>query len=331
MTLLSSLTRRRSLAGAALAAALALPAGPALAQAPAASGRPITLVVPYPPGGSADILARLVGEKLAQQLGQTVVVENKAGAGTAIGAKAVADAAPDGHTLLLGTVSSQAINPAMSKVGYDPLRNFTTVSPLASIPFVLVATPAAPMRTVADVIAQAKAAPGAVGYASAGPGTSNHLAGELMAGAAGVKLLHVPYRGSAPALADVLAGHVPLMFDLQSTAVPNIRAGKLKALAVTGTQRSPLLPDVPTVGESGLPGYEVSAWFGVFAPAGLPASVLDRLGAAFAAILRTPDMEKRLRELGADPDTRSREAFDAYVRSEATRYAGVVKSAGLAP
>ncbi|MCJ0765151.1 tripartite tricarboxylate transporter substrate binding protein [Variovorax terrae] len=326
MISLSSLLHR----GRASAAALALLACAAAAQTPL-PGRPITLVVPYPPGGSADILARMVGERLGHQLGQTVVVENKAGAGTAIGAKAVADAAPDGHTLLLGTVSSQAINPAMTKVGYDPLRNFATVSPLASIPFVLVANPAAPMRSVAEVIAQAKAMPGAVGYASAGPGTSNHLAGELLASAAGVKLLHVPYRGSAPALADVLAGHVPLMFDLQSTAVPNIRTGKLKAIAVTGTQRSALLPEVPTVGESGLPGYEVSAWFGIFAPAGLPAPVLDKLGAAFAAILRTPEMEKRLRDLGAEPDTRSREAFDSYVRSEVSRYAGVVRSAGLAP
>lgn len=326
MISLTSLLHR----GRASAAALALLACAAAAQTPL-PGRPITLVVPYPPGGSADILARLVGERLGHQLGQTVVVENKAGAGTAIGAKAVADAAPDGHTLLLGTVSSQAINPAMTKVGYDPLRSFATVSPLASIPFVLVANPAAPMRSVAEVIAQAKALPGAVGYASAGPGTSNHLAGELLASAAGVKLLHVPYRGSAPALADVLAGHVPLMFDLQSTAVPNIRSGKLKALAMTGTQRSALLPEVPTVSESGLPGYEVSAWFGIFAPAGVPQPVLDKLGTAFSAILRTPEMEKRLRDLGAEPDTRSREAFDAYVRSEVARYAGVVRSAGLAP
>lgn len=318
---------RRGRAGAA-ALALVLLACAAAAQVPFPT-RPITLVVPYPPGGSADILARLVGKQLGHRLGQVVIVENKGGAGTEIGAKAVADAAPNGYTLLLGTVSSQAIHPAMTRVGYDPIRDFVTVSPLASIPFVLVANPAAPMHSFAELIAQARAAPGTVAYASAGTGTSNHLAGEMLASAAGIKLLHVPYRGSAPALADVLADHVPLMFDLQSTAVPNIRSGKLRALAVTSTQRSPLLPGVPTVSESGLPGYEVSAWFGVFAPAGTPQPVVDTLSTACAAILRSPEMQKHLHDLGADPDLRSREAFDVYVHSEVTRYAGLIHRLGL--
>ena len=304
-------------------------AAPALAQG--FPDRPVTLVVPYPAGGSADILARTVGQKLAAQLGQPVVVENKGGAGTAIGARFVAEAKPDGYTLLLGTVSSQAINPAMSKVGYDPVKDFVPVSALASIPFVLVAHPGAPYGSVAELLAAARQAPGSISYASAGPGTSNHLAGEMLASAAKLKLLHVPYRGSAPALADVLAGHVPLMFDLQTTSLPNIATHKLKPLAVTGSRRSPLLPEVPTVAESGLPGFEVSAWFGVFAPAKLPPPVLRQLSAAMAKVLEDPALAQRLREIGAEPDPRNAAQFTAYVGEEAGKYATVVKTAGLAP
>ena len=304
-------------------------AAPALAQG--FPDRPVTLVVPYPAGGSADILARTVGQKLAAQLGQPVVVENKCGAGTAIGARFVAEARPDGYTLLLGTVSSQAINPAMSKVGYDPVKDFVPVSALASIPFVLVAHPGAPYGSVAELLAAARQAPGSISYSSAGPGTSNHLAGEMLASAAKLKLLHVPYRGSAPALADVLAGHVPLMFDLQTTSLPNIATHKLKPLAVTGSRRSPLLPDVPTVAESGLPGFEVSAWFGVFAPAKLPPPVLRQLSAAMAKVLEDPALAQRLREIGAEPDPRNAAQFTAYVGEEAGKYATVVKTAGLAP
>ncbi|QNK67213.1 tripartite tricarboxylate transporter substrate binding protein [Variovorax sp. PAMC26660] len=293
--------------------------------------RPVTIVVPYPAGGSADILARTVGQKLSVQLEQPVIVENRAGAGTAIGARFVAEAKPDGYTLLLGTVSSQAINPAMSKVGYDPVKDFVPVSALASIPFVLVANPSVSYVSVGDLIAAARQGPGSIGYASAGPGTSNHLAGEMLASAAKIKLLHVPYKGSAPALADVLAGHVPLMFDLQTTSLPNIATRKLKALAVTSSQRSPLLPGVPTVAESGLPGFEVSAWFGVFAPARVPAPVLKKLSAAMARVLEDPALAQRLRDLGAEPDARNAAQFSAYVAEEAGKYAAVVKTAGLAP
>ncbi|WP_398495438.1 tripartite tricarboxylate transporter substrate binding protein [Variovorax sp.] len=315
-----------------LAGLLLLAAGiaaPALAQG--FPDRPVTLVVPYPAGGSADILARTVGQKLAAQLGQPVVIENKGGAGTAIGARFVAEARPDGYTLLLGTVSSQAINPAMSKVGYDPVKDFVPVSALASIPFVLVAHPGAPYSSVAELLAAARQAPGSISYASAGPGTSNHLAGEMLASAAKLKLLHVPYRGSAPALADVLAGHVPLMFDLQTTSLPNIATHKLKPLAVTGSRRSPLLPEVPTVAESGLPGFEVSAWFGVFAPAKLPPPVRQQLSAAMAKVLEDPALAQRLRDIGAEPDPRNAAQFTAYVAEEAGKYAAVVKTAGLAP
>jgi tripartite-type tricarboxylate transporter receptor subunit TctC len=309
--------------------ALALVAGGAHAQAYPA--RPVTLVVPYPAGGSADILARLVGQQLGTRLKQPVVVENKGGAGTAIGAKAVAQATPDGYTLLLGTVSSQAINPAMNKVGYDPMKDFLAVSPVAAIPFVLVANPSLPARSVADVIAMAKAEPGKLAYASAGPGTSNHLAGELLASRAKIKLLHVPYKGSAPALTDVVGGQVPLMFDLITTSLPMLKAGKVKALAVTSRTRSTLLPDVPTVSESALSDYEVSAWFGVFAPAGTPQAIVSRLNTELTAILQAPDMQKRLRDMGAEAETGTPEAYTRYVRDEAKKWRGVVHQAGLAP
>jgi len=316
----------------ALAAILALLAGTAFAQSSGAyPNHPVTLVVPYPPGGSADVLARAIGQKLGERLGQPVVVENKAGAATAIGAKAVAHAPADGYTLLLGTVSSQAINPAMNKVGYDPVADFVPVAPLASIPFVFVANPAVPVSSVADVIALAKSKPGEIGYASAGPGTSNHLAGELFASEAKIKLLHVPYKGSAPALNDVLAGHVPLMFDLQATSMAHIQGGKLKPLAVTTRERSSLLPNVPTMAEAGVPGFEVSAWFGLFAPAGTPHPVVERLNAEVTAILKSPEMNKQLHDLGAEPELGTAAQYAGYVKAEAAKWAQTVKGAGLAP
>ncbi len=319
---------RRTPISALLAGALLMSMG-VTAQAQSFPSKPLTIFVPSPPGGTADLLARAVGIKLGERLGQPVIVENKAGAGTAIGARYVADVTPDGYTLLLGTVSSHAINPAMTKVGYDPVRDFVPVAPLASIPFVLVANPASPYNTLSDLIGAAQKAPGAISYASAGPGTSNHLAAEMLGNSAKVKLLHVPYRGSAPALADVLAGHVPVMFDLQSTAVPNIRQGKLKPLAVTSARRSSLLPDVPTVAESGLKDYEVSAWFALFAPARTPQPVQHRLDTELAAVMQSPDIKQRLRDMGADPDERSIAQFKTYVQEEARKYSLVVRTAGL--
>jgi tripartite-type tricarboxylate transporter receptor subunit TctC len=317
---------------AALAAVLALTAGAAFAQASGSyPTHPVTLVVPYPPGGSADVLARAVGQKLGERLGQPVVVENKAGAATAIGAKAVARAPADGYTLLLGTVSSQAINPAMNKVGYDPVADFVPVAPLASIPFVFVANPAVPVSSVADVVALAKSKPGELAYASAGPGTSNHLAGELFASEAKIKLLHVPYKGSAPALNDVLAGHVPLMFDLQATSMAHIQAGKLKPLAVTTRERSSLLPNVPTMAEAGVPGFEVSAWFGLFAPAGVPQPIVERLNADVTAILKSPEMQTQLHDLGAEPELGTPAQYASFAKAEAAKWAQTVKGAGLAP
>ena len=313
-----------------LVAALACMCGSACAHT-TFPARPVTLVVPYPPGGSADILARAVGQKLGTMWGQSVIIDNRAGAGTAIGAKAVAVAPADGYTLLMGTVSSHAINPAMNKVGYDPVKDFTAVAPIASIAFVLVTQPTLPAAKVQDVVALAKAKPGDISYASAGPGTSNHLAGALFESASNISLLHVPYKGSAPALNDVLAGHVKLMFDLQATALPHIASGKLKALAVTSRERSPQLPSVPTMAESGVPGYEVSAWFGVFAPAGIPAAVTDKLNQSLTAVLKTPDLQKQLRDLGAEPEFATPDVFSTYVRSESAKWTQVVKAVNLSP
>jgi len=293
--------------------------------------RPVTLVVPFPPGGSADILARALGHKLGALWGQTVIIENRAGAGTAIGAKSVATAPADGYTLLMGTVSSHAINPAMNKVGYDPIKDFIAIAPVASIAFVLVTQPSMPVSKVQEVVAMAKAKPGDMSYASAGPGTSNHLAGALFESLSQISMLHVPYKGSAPALNDVLAGHVKLMFDLQATALPHIASGKLKALAVTSKERSPQLPNVPTMAESGVPGYEVSAWFGIFAPAGTTAGVIEKLNQSVTTVLRASDMQKQLRDLGAEPDFATPDVFSAYVRSESAKWSQVVKAVNLLP
>ncbi|MGO4155512.1 Bug family tripartite tricarboxylate transporter substrate binding protein [Cupriavidus sp. YAF13] len=269
--MLTSLYRLLALAVA--STTLALPV-PAVAQV--FPDRAIHLVVPYPPGGTADILARLLAQRLAERVGKPVVVDNRAGAGTAIGSKFVAQAAPDGYTLLMGTVSSHAMNPALNRgVGYDPLKDFTPISRVASVPFVVLENPSVPAKTMGELIALAKARPGQITYASAGAGTSNHLAGELLAKAANIQLLHVPYKGSAPALADLLGGQVNLMFDLQVTAKAQIQAGTVRALAVTGAHRSSLLPGLPTVAESGVQGFDVTAWFGIFGPAAMPAPVVE--------------------------------------------------------
>ncbi|MCE7505928.1 tripartite tricarboxylate transporter substrate binding protein [Polynucleobacter sp. IMCC30063] len=303
---------------------------PALAQQTYPQ-KPITLVVPYPPGGSADILARALAPKLGERLGQTILIENRAGAGTAIGAKAVSSAAPDGYTLLLGTVSSNAINPAMTKVGYDPIKDFVAIAPVAAIPFVLVANPTFPRNNVGELIAYAKANPEKVSYASAGPGTSNHLAGVMLASAAQINLVHVPYKGSAPALNDVIGGHVPIMFDLIATAQPMIQAGKVKALAVTSKARTSLLPQVPTMRESGLADYQVSAWFGIFGPAEMPIAIINKLNLEITAVIKNPEMQKRLRELGAEPETATPQEYERFVREEAAKWVTVVKLANLAP
>lgn len=307
--------------------AAALVAGPAMGQA--YPTKPIHMVVPFPPGGSADILGRTVGQKLSERLGQPVVIENRPGAGASVGAKAVSIAAPDGYTILLGTVSSHAMSPATNVVGYDPIKDFTPIAEIASIPFVVLAHPDLPVKSIADLIGLAKSKPGQVTYASAGSGTSNHLAGELLSMAANIKMLHVPYKGSAPALNDLLGGQVNTMFDLQLTAMPQIKSGKVRALAMTGARRSALLPDLPTVREAGIPGYEVTAWFGFFGPAGVPKPIVDRLNSELNAIMKLPDIRSKFAELGVETESGTAEEFAGFVRSEAGKWAGVIKAAGI--
>lgn len=298
------------------------------AQAQAWPAKPVKLVVPYPPGGPTDIVARVVAQHLSEQTGQQFVVENKAGAGGNLGAEAVARSPADGYTLLVAT-TAHAINMAMFKnLTYDVQRDFVPVSLLTQGPLVLVANPAFPGKSVTEVIAQARAKPGQLNYASSGNGQSTHLSAELFNSMAGVKLNHVPYKGSAPALTDVIAGQVPLMFDTMLSAMPFVKAGKLKAIAVTSPQRSPVAPDVPTVAESGLPGYEVFAWNGLFAPTGTPAAVLARLGDEMKKTLNLPEVKEKFALQGFAATYTTPEQGAAFVRAEVDKWARAVKLSG---
>lgn len=315
------------------ACALLVLAAATLVPLPAAAdnypSRPIKLVVPYPPGGSADILARLLEQKLGAALGQTIVVENKPGAGTAIGADFVARSQPDGYTLLLGTVSSQAMNPAVVHVAYDPVKDFVAIAPVATIPFVLDLNPSVPAKSVKEFVAWAKAHPGQVNYSSAGNGTSNHLAGALFNETAGIDLVHIPYKGSAPALQDLVAGRVQAMFDLVTTSLPMIQASKVRPIAVTSAARVPTLPDIPTLKESGYPDYQVTAWFGLFAPAGTPPAAIARLHDATAQALGAPEFKDKLAKMGMTPMAASQADFARTVAAEAVKWRNVVKSARI--
>lgn len=316
----------------AFAAILALACAAAAPHASAQTypSKQIRLVVPYPPGGSADILARTLGQQVSTSIGQPVVIDNRAGAGTAIGARDVAAAAADGYTIILGTVSSHAMNPVVTPgVGYDPIRDFTPITPVASIPFALVVHPSVPARSIQEFLDLAKRQPGKLTFASAGIGTSNHLAGELLKSMAGIDMLHVPYKGSAPALADLLGGRVTAMFDLLLTTMKHVKAGSVRPLAVTSAARSPLMPEVATFIEAGLPQYEVTAWFGIFSPAGTPAAVVEKLNAEFVKAVRVPEVTQRLEGLGAEPLAGSAGEFSQFVRAEYDKWARVIKAAGI--
>jgi len=328
-TSMHNTTRRAS----ALLAALALMP---LAGAAAASGaetfpdKPLRLVVPFTPGGTTDILARLVGQKLGDALGQTVVVDNRPGAGGNIGADAVAKAAPDGYTLLMGTLGTQVTNQFIyARMPYDSARDFAPVTLVANSPNVLMTNATLPVSSVADVIALAKREPGKINYASTSTGGSPHLSGELLDSMAGIKMQHVPYKGAAPAMTDLLAGQVNLMFDNLPSALAQIQSGKVKALAITGKQRSPILPKVPTVRESGLPGYEVNSWFGLLAPAGTPADRINKLQQAVAKALAQPEVRQRIEQLGAEPGGDGPAAFAAVIRADTTKWSAVIRQAGI--
>lgn len=301
----------------------------ATSQAQTYPTRAITLIVPFPAGGTTDILGRFVGQALSAAWNQPVVVENRGGAGGNIGAAAVAKAAPDGYTLLVGTVGTHAINASLyAKMPYDTLKDFAPVTQIASVPNMLVVTPSLPVGSVTELIAYAKANPGKLNMASSGNGTSIHLSGELFKVMTGVDMVHVPYKGSAPALNDLMAGQVQLMFDNMPSALPQVKGGTLKALAVTTATRSPAMPDLPTVAEAGVPGFEASSWFGVFAPAGTPKEIVAKLQTEIARILKSPEMTERLAQQGAVAVGNTPDEFGAYVQSELVKWAGVVKASG---
>ncbi|NBS92443.1 MAG: tripartite tricarboxylate transporter substrate binding protein [Betaproteobacteria bacterium] len=291
--------------------------------------KPIRLVVPFAPGGTTDLLARAVGQKMGEGLGQPLVIENKPGAGGNIGADSVAKSAPDGYTLLLGTPGPLAINASLFKsMPFNPERDLAPVGQLINIQAVVITMPSSPWKSLRDVAAQAKASDG-VAYGSAGNGTTPHLAAELYASVAGIDLQHIPYKGDAPALTDLLGGHIKLMFANLAGVIGPLREGKVRALAVTGASRSKALPDVPTIAEAGAPGYAVTAWAGLFVPAGTPAGVVNRLNAELNRALATPEVNERMALLQAEIAASTPEQLAALVRTERQRWARIITERGI--
>ncbi len=294
--------------------------------------RPIHLIIPFPPGGVADIIARPIADKLSKSLGQPVVVESRSGATGTIGAAYVAHATPDGYTLLLGTTNEIAMSPTLyASLPYDPTKAFAPVTPVAVFPNVLVVSAKLPVKTVADLVAMAREKPGAVSFASSGVGSTNHLTAEIFQREAGVKILHVPYRGGGPALIDVLGGQVTAMFATLPSAVALIKSGQVRALAVTGQQRSPAFPDVPTMAEAGLPGVVVTTWNGVLAPAGTPPAIVERLHAALAQAVADPGLQQVFAGVGAETELISPQDYAARIRIDFDRWSAVIKQAGITP
>jgi tripartite-type tricarboxylate transporter receptor subunit TctC len=293
--------------------------------------KPVRIVVPFPPGGTTDIVARSIGVELQRTWQQPVVIENRAGAGGNIGADAVAKSPGDGYTLLMGTVGTHAINQALyaqsgSKMPFDPVKDFVPITLVAGVPNVMVINPKLPVNSVAEFIAYAKARPGQLNMASSGNGTSIHLTGELFKTVTGTYMVHFPYRGSAPAVTDLITGNMNVMFDNLPSALPHIKSGRLKALAVTSRTRSPALPDVPTVEEAaGLKGFDASSWFGLFAPAGTPRTVVDKIQADVAKALAQPAVRERFVAQGADPGGNTPDQFAAFIRAETEKWTRVVK------
>jgi len=315
-----------------IAALLCAAALPAFGQS-SWPAKPVRIVVPYPPGGPVDVSARLLAPKLQESLGQPFLVENKPGAGGNIGADFVAKSAPDGYTLGMGAIATHAINPAlMANVPYDPIRDFRHLALVVQVPNVLVVNPELPARSVKELIALAKAQPGKLDFASGSTGSTGHLAGELFKQMTGTYMVHIPYKGAPPAVADLLAGRVHLMFDNLASALPNVRAGKLRALAVTTMRRSSALPDLPTLDESGLKGFDMTTWWGLMGPAKLPPDVVQRLSVEILKAMDSADVRERLRAMGMEGSpVRTPEQFTAFVEAEAKLYARLVKVSGAKP
>ena len=307
---------------------LAAASVPALAQT--YPSRPIRLIVPSTPGGSVDTLARTVAPKLSEKWGQQVVVDNRAGAGGAIAAELVAKSPPDGYTLIMATVSSAATNVSLRKnLPYNPVTDFAPVTLVATQNLMLVIHPSVPAKNVKELIALAKKQPGQLSFASAGNGTGGHLSGELFKLLAGIDLLHIPYKGVAPALVDVVAGQVSMTFASLLSGQPHYKSGRLQALAVTGAKRSAAVPELPTMQEAGVKGYESSTWYGVLAPAGTPAEVVTKLNGEIVSILKQPEIHDRLSREGADPVGNTPQQFGAFIKSEIEKWGKVIRAAGI--
>ncbi|MDW8469349.1 MAG: tripartite tricarboxylate transporter substrate binding protein [Burkholderiales bacterium] len=313
---------------AALASFVALAALPGAALAQAWPSKPIRYIVPFPPAGATDILARIVADKLGPALGQSVVVENRPGAAGNVGTEFVAKSAPDGYTLLMVTVAQSISETLYPKLGYALMRDLAPVALVARVPNVMVVNPAVPARTVREFIDYAKANPGKINFASSGTGTSIHMSGELFKMLTGVDIVHVPYKGSAPALTDLLGGQVSVMFDNLPPSMPHIKSGKLRALAITTAQRYPGLPDLPTMQEAGVPGYESSAWFGIMVPAKTPREIVARLNQEVNRILAMPDVREKFDQQGAIAAPGTPEEFAAHIQAEIAKWAKVVKASG---
>ena len=314
-------------AGIAVLALTLATAWPALAEFPE---RPIKIIVPYPPGGTSDLLARAVAPRLGERLKQTVVIENRAGAGGVIGSQVVAKSPADGYTLLLGTIATHGILPVLQKPApYDAVKDFAPVTLVASTPNVLVANPSAPVRNLAELLALARAKPGSVNFGSTSLGGSPHMSGELLKTMAQIDIVHVPYKGGGPMLIDLMGGQIPVGFDNLPSSINQIRAGKIRALAVTTAKRWPGAPEIPTMAEAGVPGYEASAWFGLLAPANTPKPIVELLQRHVAAILRQPEVEKMLLEQGAEAVGNTPDEFTRLIAAELQKWTKVVAATGV--
>lgn len=321
------LTRRRFSTALALGAAV-LPG--ALQAQTGFPDRPLKIVVPYPPGGTTDLLARAIAPRLGERLGQTVVIENKAGAGGVIGAQQVQKSPADGHTLVFATIASHGIIPALQKPPpYDPVKDFAPITLVAGTPNVLLANPALPVKNLAELLALAKAKPGTINFGSTSQGGSPHMSGELMKLMAGIDMVHVPYKGGGPMLIDLMGGQIQIGFDNLPSAIAHVRGGKVKALAVTTPKRWPGAPDIPTMAEAGVPGYEMSAWFGLLAPAGTPKAVTELLQRHVAAILALPEVQKQFFDLGAEPGGMSPDDYGRFIAAERDKWTRVATTGNI--
>ena len=292
--------------------------------------KPVRVIVPYPPGGGNDTLGRLFAAKLGERMGQSFVVENRPGAGTMIGTEVAAKSPPDGYTILLSSIATHALSPNLyARVPYDPIKDFAPITLLGVAPTVMVVNKDLLAASLAEFIALAKAKPGSFTYASGGNGTPPHINGEVFKALAGVDLLHVPYKGGGPALADLVAGRVHVMLDTAASAMPHVRGGRLRALAISAPQRSPEYPDLPTFAEAGLPQYETNAWYSMHAPAGTPPEIVRRLNAELVAILKDPDILARFKQLSTEPVGNSPEEFAGFVKAELDKYARIIKAANI--